>query len=85
MKANQGKSHILLSNKKKINKVVLTSSIEEELLGIPLDSELKFEKHITSICNKASQKSYALSRITGYMSLNKRRKRLQNLSSVISL
>ena len=48
MKANPGNSHILLSNKKtekvKINDVVLTSSVEEKLLGITLDSELKSEK-----------------------------------------
>ena len=77
MKANPGKSHILLSTKKtekvKINDVALTSSVEEKLLGITLDSELKFEKHITDICNKVSQKIHALSRITSYMLLNKRR------------
>ena len=77
MKANPGKSHILLSNKKtenvKINDVVLTSGFEEKLLGITLDSELKFEKYITDICNKASQKIHVLSRTTSYMSLNKRR------------
>ena len=77
MKANPGKSHILLSNKKtekvKINDVVLTSSVEEKLLGITLDSELKFKKHITDICNKASQKIHVLSRITSYMSLKRRR------------
>ena len=76
MKANPGKSHILLSNKKTekvtINVVVLTSSVEEKLLGVTLDSELKFEKHITGICNRASQKMHILSRITSYMSLNKR-------------
>ena len=68
MKANPGKSHILQSNKKtekvNINDVVLTSNVEEKLLGITLDSELKFEKHIIDICNKASQKIYVLSRIT---------------------
>ena len=62
MKANLGKSHYLLSNKKtekvKINDVVLTS--EEKLLGITLDFELKFEKHITDICNKVSQKIHVL-------------------------
>ena len=77
MKVNPGKSHILLSNKKTekktINDVVLTSSVEEKLLCITLDSELKFEKHISGICNKASQKIHVLSRITSYMSLNKRR------------
>ena len=56
MKANPGKSHILLSNKKTekvaINDAVLNSSVEEKLLGITLDSELKFESHITGVCNK---------------------------------
>ena len=70
MEASQGKSHILLSNKK-ISDVVLTSSVEEKLLGITLHSELKFEKHIPDMCNKASQKIHVLSRITSYMSLNK--------------
>ena len=68
---------VLLSNKKtekvKINDVVLTSSVEEKLLGITLDSELKFKKHVTDIRNKASQKIHVLSRTTSYMSLNKRR------------
>ena len=54
MKANPGKSHILLSNKKTekvtINDSVLTSSVEDKLLGITIDYELKFEKHITDIC-----------------------------------
>ena len=76
MKANPGKPQILLSNKKtekvKINDVVLTSTFEEKLLGITLDSELKFEKNTTDICNKASQKIHVLS-ITCYISLNKRR------------
>ena len=60
MKANPAKSHILLRNKKTekvtIKDVLLTSSVEEKLLGITLDSELKFEKRITGICNKACQK-----------------------------
>ena len=47
MKANPGKSNILLSDnaspeKVRINDVVLTSSVEEKLLGITPDSRLKF-------------------------------------------
>ena len=68
-KANPGKSHILLSNKKTeeltINDVVLTSS--------DLDSELKFEKHVTGVCKNTSEKIHVLSRITIYMPLNKQR------------
>ena len=61
MKANSEKSHILLNNKKTekvtINDAVVTSSVEEKLPGITLHSELKFEKHIAGVCNKASQKN----------------------------
>ena len=56
-----------------IHDVVLTSRLEEKSLGITLDSELIFEKHITSIFNKANQKIHFLSRIRSYMSLKKRR------------
>ena len=55
MKVNPGMSLIFLSNKK------------AELLGITLDLELKFEKHITGICNKASQKIHVLSRIKSHV------------------
>ena len=83
MKANLRKFHILVSNKKtekvKINDVVLTSSVQEKLLGITLDSEFKFEKHITDISNKASQKIHVLPRITSCMSVNKRRLLMKTL------
>ena len=51
--------------------------VEEKLLCITIDSKLKFEKHIPGICNKAGKKIYVLSRITSYMSLNKRRLLMQ--------
>ena len=77
MKANPGKSHILLSNKKiekvRINDVVLTSIVKGKFLGITLNSELKVEKQIIGICDKVSQKIDVLSRITSYMLLNKLR------------
>ena len=57
-----------------IHDVLLTStSAEEKLLDITLNSELKFEKHIAGICNKASQKIHVLFGIASYASLNKRR------------
>ena len=77
MKANPRESHIFLSNKKTekvtINDVILTSIVEEKLTGIILNSDPKFEKHITGICDKASQNIHVLSRITNYMSLIKQR------------
>ena len=60
VKANTGKSHIILSSKRPeivwIDEFSLTASYHEELLGVTIDSELKFESHITELC----QKSYKL-------------------------
>ena len=58
LKANPGKSHILLSTKKpeiaSIAEIPLTASSHEKLLGVTIDSELKFENHITELCLKVS-------------------------------
>ena len=43
------------------------------LLGITVESDLKFYKPIYDLCNKVSKKINALCRVTGYMSLEKRR------------
>ena len=68
--ANSGKSHFLVSPYEKISLKILGSTIEsspsEELLGITIDSELTFHKHITSLCSKANQKLSALARIAKY-------------------
>ena len=77
MKANPGKCHILLSKKDPhdifIADTQITNTSYEKLLGINIDSELKFDKHVSEICDKVSQKINALSRISNYMSLPKRR------------
>ena len=51
----------------------LLSSLSEKLLGITFDSELKFEDHISEICNRATKKVNALHRIANHMSLDKRK------------
>ena len=54
---------------------MIKSSQKEILLGINLDSELKFEDHVNFMCKKASQKpEYALARIVPFMDLKQRRK-----------
>ena len=65
MKANPGKN----KNKK-------TRKQKRWRLGCC--SELKLEKHVTGICNKASQKIHVLSTVTSYMSLNKRKTFVEN-------
>ena len=52
---------------------MIKSSQKEILLGINLDSELKFEDHVNFMCKKASQKLYALARIAPFMDLKQRR------------
>ena len=48
-------------------------SQSEKNLGIILDNQLKFDKHVENICQKASRKLNALARVTNYMELPKRR------------
>ena len=47
--------------------------IFEKLLGVKVDHELNFNKHVSSLCKKASQKVNALSRIASYMTFDQRR------------
>ena len=73
--ANPGKSHFLVSPYEKISLKILGFTIasgpSEELLGITIDSELTFHKHITSLCSKANQKLRVLARIAKYMTIDK--------------
>ena len=70
------KSHILVSLYKKISLKILGSTVgsipSEELLGITIDSELTFHKHIISLCSKANQKRSALARIAKFLTIDKR-------------
>ena len=76
MKANPGKCHLLLSTKcpevLSIDGIQITSSTAETLLCITIDSELTFENHLSSICNKVSTKINALGWIANFMPLEKR-------------
>ena len=72
--ANSGKSQFLISPYEKISLKILGSTVEsspcEELLGITIDSELTFHKHIISLCSKANQKPSALARIAKYLTID---------------
>ena len=77
MKANAEKCHLLLSTKDtltaKIGESIIKNSEHEKLLGVLLDNQLSFKKYNNNLCSKASQKLNALSKISSYMSLDKRR------------
>ena len=92
MKANHDKCHVLLSTPEESNIQIANTTIKcsqsEKKLGVILDNQLKFDKHIENICQKASRKSNALVRVTNYMELPKRRILMNaflKLSSIIAL
>ena len=73
MTLNPGKSHYMVigsrnvSHEIMLNNNEITSSNEEKLLSIFLDSKLNFESHIGSLCRKAGQKISALARLKNYL------------------
>ena len=66
LKANPNKSHVVLSDNKERIICILSDNIantnSEKLLGVTIDSELKFDIHVKSLCRKSSLKLQALSR-----------------------
>ena len=78
MTAYPDKYHLLISNTKesfqiKIGNETVSNSKYEKLLGVKADHELKFNKHVSSLCKKASQKLNAHSRIACCMTFDQRR------------
>ena len=80
MKANPGKFQFMVLGVKNIlhftinvNGKIIPRSNEVKLLGITIDNELKFKKHIEDLCKKASYKLHALRRIRGYLTVEKAR------------
>ena len=76
MKVNPGKCHILLSTKFPIDvhlegECIMSSSCEN-LPGITIDADLKFDIFLTYAI-KLAKKINTLCRVTGYMSLEKHR------------
>ena len=56
-----------------LNGTKLASSSYEKLLGILIDRDLSFEKHIKSLCRKARQKLNALALISNYLTHDQKR------------
>ena len=57
----------------------LASSSYEKLLGILIDRDLSFDKHIKSLCRKAGQKLNALARISNYLTHDQKRLLLNSI------
>ena len=73
MVLNPGTCHYLVlgnrsnSNTINLNGTKLASSGYEKLLGILIDRDLSFDKHIKSLCRKTGQKLNALAPISNYL------------------
>ena len=76
-KANADKCYLFLSpfsnEEMTIANYKIASSDSEELLGVVIDSEATFAKHIENLCRKTNQKLHALARVANFMTLEKRR------------
>ena len=55
-----------------INHIQLENNTSGKLLGVTVDSDLKFDIHVNNLCKKATQKLNALARISGYMDSSKK-------------
>ena len=56
-----------------IESSVIEVSSSEKFLGITIDSNFTFEKHIIKLCRKSNLKIHALTRCTKFMSTEKKR------------
>ena len=77
LKANPGKSHLLLTSRDeasiKIDDTDIKSSSSKKLLGVIIDNKLTFNEHVSKLCKRASNKLHALARISKYMTKDKLR------------
>ena len=78
MKVNADKCHLLVTNNAEnysinLGGIKIDNSSEEKLLGILVDNQLKFDRHINNLCKKASNKLHTLIRISHFMSKDKLR------------
>ena len=78
MTLNTNKCHLIVSGCKheqvwaNIRKDLIWESNDVNLLGIIIDRDLKFDKHVPKLCSKANQKFSALSRMAKLLSFNKK-------------
>ena len=83
MKANHGKSHLLVSGKNNVTIKASGFRIKntecKKLLGIKVDCGLKFENYLDGVIKKASNKINALSRVKRFMNLSKKCKWILSL------
>lgn len=80
MKLNTDKCHLFVSGHKyehcfikNHNSEILWEKNHVRLLGVDLDSELKFDTHVSNICAKASKKLNILKRLSKFLNFSQKR------------
>ena len=79
MKMNPEKSHLLIAGNKENKEIIrvgndtISETHDAKLLGVNIDSTLKFDAHIENTCKKANSKLTALSRMSKFMDFNQKR------------
>ena len=77
MKDNPSKCHLLFSKNENFETNIKEHGISntrfEKCLGVTFDNQLNFNHHISKICKTASNKLYALARVSHYNVEDKRR------------
>ena len=79
MKLNNEKCHFLFAGNTperiwtKVGEEIIWESNHEKLLGLIIDKDLKFEKHLTNLCKQASAKITMLARMATIISYEKKR------------
>ena len=74
---NEDKWHLLIFGAKEQGVTINIGTIEglesesQKLLGVVIDSRLNFSQHVNQLCMKASQKLYAIARVSNYMDKDK--------------
>ena len=78
MKANPENFQFMILSKKSyqpqkfsVNNFTIDESVEVQLLGLTIDNELNFSKHIGKLCRNAQYKLNVLRRIRKYLNLEK--------------
>ena len=78
LKANPDKFHLILNNPDEkyfieIQNYKIRNSKCEKLLGVKINNNLSFDEHVADLCNKASKKLHALSRVAHFMKTEQRK------------
>ena len=79
MKSNQTKCHFMIASPSaeefwiQVGEQIIWESKQEKLLGVKIDKGLKFDAHVKTICDNASSKVTALSRLIRIVSMEKKK------------